>query len=83
MKSLDLCCYVKCQTIAKRSEYCVSISIDAVILLVIVNLTKTCITVCSQGLVFYLGAELVLEHIAHILYSHPPEIIVESIGSLL
>jgi len=32
---------------------CVNIY-DAVIILVIVNLTKTCITVCSQGLFFIL-----------------------------
>ena len=50
----DVFCNPSIQNTAKGSEVCVSTSIDAVILLVIVNVTRTRITVCSQDLIFTL-----------------------------
>jgi len=68
MNSLDLQYYVEWQTIVKGSEMYVSTSIDAVILLVIVNLTDVYHSIFTRS-DLYLGAEHVLEHTAHILAS--------------
>jgi len=46
---------------AKRSEICASTSVDAAILLVIVNLTKTCITAFLWS-DLYLGAETIFRN---------------------